>query len=465
MTALRADRNGSRVLVIGLAETGIAVARALRAEGVDVTVMEDTPSATPGYAERVEGLRGLGADLVESPDDARIRELVAGAGLVVPSPLVRPGHRAITVARELGIAVRSEIDLAAERTRAAIVAVTGTNGKTTVTTMVVAMLDASGVPAIGAGNIGRPLIDAVTDDSTDRAAVIVAEVSSFQLAFAQEAFRPRVAVVLAITPDHLDWHGSFDDYQAAKARIVAHQAGDDLLVFDADDERTVAIAASAPARTVGISARADAEGCFRVVGDALVFPDGQPLAPIAVMSRSLRHDRTNALAAAAAALDVGASVGGIVAALRGYASMPHRVALVGEANGVQWYDDSKATNPDAARSAVASFDSVVLLAGGRNKGLDMSVLCAEAPRLRGLVVFGEAGPEIAAAFAGTETYVESAADMREAVGVAHRLARPGDVVLLSPACASFDAYSNYAARGDDFAREVRRQVMEEATSR
>jgi len=459
--ATTADRTGRRVLVIGLAETGVAVARALRAEGREVTVMEDTPSETAAYAERVEGLTAIGAHLVEAPDDARVRGLVADADLVVPSPLVRPGHPAIAEAEALGVVVRSEIDLAAERASAPIVAVTGTNGKTTVTTMITAMLDASGVRAVAAGNIGRPLIDAVADD----AAVIVAEVSSFQLQFARAAFRPRVAVLLAVTPDHLDWHGTFDEYTAAKARIVARQAGDDLLVFDADDARAAAIAALAPARTVGFSARADAEGCFRVVGDALVYPDGRPLAPVAVMSRALAHDRTNALAAAAAALEVGATLDGVVDALRGYATMPHRVALVGEAYGVQWYDDSKATNPDAARSAVSSFPSVVLLAGGRNKGLDMSVLASEAPRLRGVVVFGEAGPEIAAVFARSETHVESVADMRAAVGAARLLAQPGDVVLLSPACASFDAYSGYAARGDDFAREVRRQVMEEATSR
>jgi UDP-N-acetylmuramoylalanine--D-glutamate ligase len=385
---------------------------------------------------------------------------------VVPSPLVRPGHAAIVEAVARGIAVRSEIDLAAERARVPIVAVTGTNGKTTVTSMVAAMLEASGVPAVAAGNIGRPLIDAVTDPLFEHGeGVIVAEVSSFQLQFAQEAFRPRVAVLLAITPDHLDWHGSFDGYAGAKARITAFQRADDLLVFDADDERAFAIAATTRARRVGVSARAEAEGCYRVTGERLVLPDGRPLAAFTDMSRSLPHDRTNALAAAAAALEVGATVDGVLAALRSYATMPHRVALVGEANGVEWYDDSKATNPDATRRAVSSFASVVLLAGGRNKGLDLSVLADEESHLRGVVAFGEAAPEIAAAFARSSTPVERAADMHDAVGAAARMARAGDVVLLSPACASFDAYSGYGARGDDFAREVRVQVMEEATSR
>jgi UDP-N-acetylmuramoylalanine--D-glutamate ligase len=364
-----------------------------------------------------------------------------------------------------GTPVRSEIELGAERARVPIVAVTGTNGKTTVTTMVEAMLTKSRVPTISAGNIGRPLIEAVADERLAvPGAVIVAEVSSFQLAFVQESFRPRVAGVLAITPDHLDWHGTFDAYAAAKARIVSGQTATDLLVYDADDAGACKIAQRAPGRRVGVSARADAAGCFRVVDGQLVFPDGRVLAPVSVMARALAHDRTNALAAAAAALDVGATVDGVIAALRTYTTMPHRVALVGEASGVKWYDDSKATNPDATRRAVASFDSVVLLAGGRNKGLDLSVLATESARLRGVVAFGEAGPEVVAAFASADTQLEQVDGMHDAVAAARRMARAGDVVLLSPACASFDAYSGYGARGDDFAREVREQVMAEVAS-
>ena len=451
----------TRALIIGLAETGVAVARVLHAEGSDVIVVEDAPSTTDRYVARVAALRDIGAQLVESPDDARTRELAAAVDLVVPSPLVRPGHAAIVAAEAAGVPVRSEIDLAAERARMPIVAVTGTNGKTTVTTMVADMCNASGVRAVAAGNIGRPLIEAVADDID----VVVAEVSSFQLRFTHAAFRPRVAILLAITPDHLDWHGTFDDYVAAKARITTHQTEADLLVFDADDANATTIAAHSAARRVGVSLRSVAAECFRVVDEHLVFPDGRTLVPIAHMSRAFAHDRTNALSAAAAALDIGATPEGIATALHSYATMPHRVALVGEANGVRWYDDSKATNPDATRRAVSSFDSVVLLAGGRNKGLDLSVLTADAARLRGVVAFGEAGPEIAAAFAPTSTPVVRADNMGAAVRAAREMAAAGDVVLLSPACASFDAYTGYGARGDDFAREVRTQVMEEATSR
>ena len=449
-----------RALVIGLAETGLAVTRVLTKEGAHVTVVEDAPGASSGYATRAEQARTAGAALVEAPGAEAVGALASGVDLVVPSPLVRPSHPALVAAARAGVAVRSEIDLAAERARMPIIAVTGTNGKTTVTTMTTAMLEASGVAARAAGNIGRPLIEAVGDD----VAVVVAEVSSFQLEFTP-TFRPRVAVLLAVTPDHLDWHGSFEAYVDAKARVVAHQAGDDLLVYDADDDIARKIAADAPARTVGVTVRSAVAGMFHVAHDTLMRADGRELAPVDTMRRAFRHDQTNALAAAAAALEVGATLDGVRATLRNYATMPHRVALVGEAIGVRWYDDSKATNPDATLRAVASFDSVVLLAGGRNKGLDLGVLRTAVPRLRGVVAFGEAAPEVAAAFASTPTPVVEAGEMHAAVRAAAAMAQPGDVVLLSPACASFDAYSGYAARGDDFAAEVRTLTSEERSPR
>jgi UDP-N-acetylmuramoylalanine--D-glutamate ligase len=449
------------VVVVGLAETGAAVTRRLRVEGHEVTVVEDAPHASARYGARAAEARAHGATVVEVPAAAEAAALGRAADLVVPSPLVRPGHPVITAAVAAGAPVRSEIDVAAERATAPIVAVTGTNGKTTVTSMIVAMLEASGRRAIPAGNIGRPLIDAIGDDVD----VIVAEVSSFQLEFA-ETFRPRVAVLLAITPDHLDWHGSFERYVAAKARITEHQEPSDLIVFDADDARASEVASASRARRVGVSGRADAPGCFRVVADVLVCPDGSEIVPLAGMRRALLHDRTNGLAAAAAAFEAGASTAGVRGALGSYATMPHRVALVGEANWVRWYDDSKATNPDATLRALGSFESVVLLAGGRNKGLDLGVLAREAGRLRGLVAFGEARDELVAAFRSLPgDRVVTAASMHDAVRAAREFAKPGDVVLLSPACASFDMYEHYGARGDDFAAEVRAQALGEGARR
>jgi UDP-N-acetylmuramoylalanine--D-glutamate ligase len=441
-------------LVIGLAETGLAVTRRLRSEGWEVTVVEDAPSSADLYTERAAAARVLGARLDEAPTPATVDVEIGTADLVVPSPLVRLDHPALVAARAAGVPVRSEIDLAGERAAVPIVAVTGTNGKTTVTTLTAAMLDASGRRVVAAGNLGRPLIDAV-DDPVD---VIVAEVSSFQLA-CSETFHPHVGVVLAITPDHLDWHGSYEQYVAAKARITRCQNADDVLVFDADDADAAAIAAASRARALGFSRRSDAPGRALEVDGRLLDSDGALLANIDDMRRALVHDRTNALASGLAAIAVGATTEGVRAALATYATLPHRVALVGEASGVQWYDDSKATNPDATLRALESFDSVVLLAGGRNKGLDLSVLARAASRLRGVVAFGEAGPEVAKAFAGSVP-VETVESMRDAVRAAARLSRPGDVVLLSPACASFDAYSNYAERGDDFAAEVGKLPVE-----
>ena len=446
----------ANVVVIGLAETGAAVVRHLTREGgATIIVIEDAPRTDDAYRARVTALPD-GVRLLEAPDEDAVRTLVSTATLVVPSPLVRPDHVALRAARDAGVMVRSEIDLAGERAIMPIVAVTGTNGKTTVTSMIAAMLTASGIHAVAAGNIGRPLLDAIDDDVD----VVVAEVSSFQLAFAQ-TFRPRIAVVLAITPDHLDWHGSFEEYVGAKRRIAARQHEDDLLVYDADNEFARAMRTTTEARTVGVSLRSDAQGCFRVDGANLVYPNGHVLAPLSTLRRALLHDRTNALASAAAALDIGADVPGIRATFENYETMRHRVELVGEAIGVRWYDDSKATNPDATLRAVGSFDSVVLLAGGRNKGLDLGVLRTAIPHLRSVVAFGEAAPDVMAAFDGDDTLpVVQALTMHEAVAAADKLARAGDVVLLSPACASFDMYDGYGARGDDFAAEVRALIGE-----
>jgi UDP-N-acetylmuramoylalanine--D-glutamate ligase len=448
----------SRVLVLGLGVTGEAVVRHCAAAGDDVTVVEDAPRGDDGYRRRVEAAISAGAEVVERADRNRLAELVRDCDLLVPSPGANERHPAITAARQAGVAIRAEVDLAAELASSRgkpLVAVTGTNGKTTVTTLIASMLDESGVTALAAGNIGLALLDAVdavagsgsaatvSKAAVDAAAdVLVAEVSSFQLVFTTEAFRPRVAVLLNVAPDHLDWHGSFEEYASAKARVFAHQRPDDVLVFNRDDEVASRLAADAPSRLVAFSVH-DNEGEYRLED-----------API-----TASHDRANALAAAAAASEVGATADGIARALRAYPRLHHRVARVGNAGGVQYYDDSKATNPHATLSAVRGFESrdgrVVLIAGGRNKGLDLSELRALAPSMRGVVAIGEAADEVEGAFTGVVP-VARAESMREAVVAAARRAQPGDVVLLSPACASFDWYPSYAARGDDFAREVAR---------
>jgi UDP-N-acetylmuramoylalanine--D-glutamate ligase len=279
----------------------------------------------------------------------------------------------------------------------------------------------------------------------------VAEVSSFQLRFT-ERFRPRVAVLLNAAPDHLDWHPDFPAYVAAKARIMANQAGDDLLVYNADDEAVAAAALAAPARSVSFSLTATTG--FRLEGDRLVDPEGKAFAAAGDLALRRPHDLANALAAAAAAIELGASAPAVASALATFEGLPHRVTPVGQSGGVSFVDDSKATNPHATLAALAGFESVVLVAGGRNKGLDLGVLARQADRIRAVVAIGEAAGEVVEAFEGVRP-VRRAASMAEAVAIGAELALPGDTVLLSPACASFDWYPSYAARGDDFAACVR----------
>ena len=430
-------------LVVGLGRSGAAVARHLGDRGARVLAVDDAPddAARAAAAE-------LAVELVETPSEAQLADLVDRASVVVPSPGVPIHHPVFRLAEARGVPVRSEVELAYRWSRHPIVAVTGTNGKTTVTALVTEMLVASGRRAVAGGNIGFPLSDAVRRDVD----VVVAEVSSFQLWWT-DTFRPRVAVWLNLAEDHLDWHPDLDSYVTAKARIWAHQEKDDLIVVNVDDPVVAGQVAGARSRVETFAVWRAADWHVSDGGE-LRGPPGA-LVPVAELHRSMPHDVSNALAAAAAAMGAGATLDGVRTALRTFEGLPHRLSLVADAGGVRWYDDSKATNPHAALSAVSAFDSVVLVAGGRNKGLDLSVLAKAAERIRAVVALGEAGPEVEAAFAGIRP-VTRAATMDEAVRAAAAFARTGDAVLLSPGCASFDQYRSYAERGDDFAAAVGR---------
>ena len=407
--------------------TGAAVSRHLRAEGWDVVGYDDRPDRS---------------------DTADLAGAVAEAELVVVSPGVPAAHRVFSLAAERAVPVVSEIELAARTATAPIVAVTGTNGKTTVTTMIAAMLNEAGLAVVAAGNIGLPLIEAVAQPLD----ALVVEVSSFQLQYT-DSFHPSVAVWLNFASDHLDWHPSLEHYAAAKARVWANQTADDTAVVNADDEVVMKAVASAPSRVVTFGRT----GEWRVVDGALTTPDGDVVIPVSELPRRLPHDIANALAATAAATAAGASLDSCRSVLASFAGLPHRVQLVSDAKGVRWYDDSKATTPASVVAALEGFESVVLIAGGRNKGIDLTALRAGADRVRAVVAIGDAADEVAAAFDGIRP-VAVAHSMQEAVDQAADLAEEGDVVLLSPGCASFDWYRNYAERGDDFARLVREKV-------
>jgi UDP-N-acetylmuramoylalanine--D-glutamate ligase len=448
-----------RVAVLGLGVTGDAVVRWARERGDDVVLVDDRPDAVAD--ERMVTARALGVDLRATPATApELDVLVADLDLVVPSPGIPERHGLLLAAARAGVPVRGEVDLAAELLAArdrTFAAITGTNGKTTVTELTVAMLDASGVPAVAAGNIGAPLLDAARDDDATHQPVVVAEVSSFQLATTTDAFRPHAAAILNLADDHLDWHRTFAAYAAAKARIFAGQGPDDVVVYNADDPLVAALAAEAPGRTRAFSVVDGAAVGFRVVatatGRVLVAADGTELAEVDALAAAAPHDLANALAAAAVALEVGATHAGVGAALRSSQRGPHRLREVATIEGIRYVDDSKATNVHAALAAVRSFPRVVLIAGGRNKGLDLSGLRAGCDHVVAVVAIGDAASEVEDAFRGVRP-VTRAASMSDAVRIATEAAAAGDVVLLSPACASFDWYRSYGERGDDFARVV-----------
>jgi UDP-N-acetylmuramoylalanine--D-glutamate ligase len=357
-------------------------------------------------------------------------------------PDVHPLLEALAAA---GVPVRSEFDLAAELDDRPVVAITGTDGKTTVTTMVTEMLTASGVRASAVGNTETPLVAAVEDETLE---MFVVEASSFRLGHTHR-FVPAVATWLNFGADHQDVHRSPEAYEDAKARIWADLGPDQLAVANADDPVVMRhVRGDVPSRTFGLT-----DGDYRVVDGRLVG-DGDDLLAVDELSRSLPHDIANALAAAATARGAGAGLDAVRAVLAGFTHLAHRVQFVAEVDGVGYYDDSKATTPHATAAAAQGFAPIVLLVGGRNKGLDLGVLRELAPRLRAVVALGEAAPEVVETFAGlVPTTVAS--DMAAAVDQAAAAARPGDTVLLSPACASFDWYRSYSERGDDFVARVR----------
>jgi UDP-N-acetylmuramoylalanine--D-glutamate ligase len=445
----------SEHLVLGLGVTGRAVLRALVSHGEGVVVVDDRPTEA-GRALADE----LGVRLVEAPGHDRLRAVVAEVDAVVPSPGVPDHHPVFELARSASVPVLSEFDLATRWDHRPVVAITGTDGKTTVTELARAMFEAGGRHAVAVGNTELPFVAAIDDPTVD---VFVVEASSFRLLHSHR-FAPDVGTWLNLAPDHLDpdgvgSHATLEGYVAAKARIWKDQAPNQVAIGNADDPVVASELARARARHVTFGLGAGAQN--RVDGDHLLLDTGDRLARVDELQRSYPHDLANALAAAATVVHGGGSVTGAREGLLAFSGLPHRVSPVGEAGGVGWYDDSKATAPHATVAALRAFDSVVLIAGGRNKGLDLSELASEAARVRAVVAIGEAAGEVAAAFDGIRP-VRTAASMDEAVAVAASLARAGDAVLLSPACASFDWYGSYAERGDDFARAVSEHLAEAA---
>lgn len=438
-----------RPLVVGYGVAGRAVATALVDHGVApsaVRVLDDAPAPVA-----IDHAHVLGVELVVAPAAAAVDQLTATSTAVLPSPGLPDAHPAMAAAARHGVPVLGELDLVDAWDDRPLVVITGTDGKTTVTTMVTAMYAAAGIPAVDAGNNDLPLVEAIADPTR---AVFVVEASSYRLGHTA-SFRPRVGTWLNFAPDHVDNHGSLDRYEAAKARLFELLPEEGVAVANADDP--VVVRHAPRHRRVVTFSLVDPSADYRV--EAGVLRAGTtPLVAIDELPRALPHDVANALAAAATAMEGdGAArvpVEAVREVLRTFRGLPHRVELVLEHDGVAWYDDSKATTPHATLTALGGFPSVVLIAGGSDKGADLGVLAAGVDHVRAVVALGATGPQVEAAFAHLRP-VERATDMADAVRLAAALARPGDAVLLSPACASFDMFTGYAQRGEVFAAAVR----------
>jgi UDP-N-acetylmuramoylalanine--D-glutamate ligase len=428
-----------KTLVYGLGESGVAATRALTERGEEVRVAD---------AQNSERLRDTLADLgVEGVLEAG-PDVLNGAGRVVVSPGVHPRDPVLWAAHERGVPVVSEVALGLELVgpEVRVAAVTGTNGKTTVVDMLRTLLVASDVPHAGAGNSWRALTGCV--EEARQAGILVLEVSSFQLHYLKSpGFE--VAALLNVRPDHLNWHASFEEYAADKLRVFEGQREGDLALVSARDP--VGYGADLAAETLVIG-----EG-DTAVRDGRLLLRSSHLVDTAELRFAGVSNLENALFAAAAAQRLGASPGGIRAGLLVYELKAHRMQIVAERRAVTYVDDSKATNPAAVAAALNSFESpVVLILGGSEKDTDFSELLAHLNRCRAVVCQGEAGPRIADYLEGQgwSGVVYRAPNLAGAVAEAGSLARPGDVVLLSPGCASFDQFEGYAERGEAFTRLV-----------
>ena len=438
--------NFSRVLVVGLGRSGIAAARLAVADGAEVVVTD----------RRTE--TELGDALVRLPREAETflgghpESCLDGVDLVVVSPGVPPVSAVPVLAKRRGIELVTEVEFAwRHRPDAPLAAITGSNGKSTVTTLVAEMLAEDGTRAVAGGNLGTAASDLVLAGGWDQ---WVLEISSFQSELFA-AMAPTVAVFLNLSQDHLERHAGIDDYLAAKRRTFAFQSADDTAVLNLDDPASAETATVASRRFFSIER--DADGCLD--GERLLI-DGETLTRADNVRLTGAHNLANILAAGLAAIAMGASRPAVAAAAERFDGLAHRHRVVHEAAGVRWVDDSKATNIGATLAALRGYPegSLHLILGGQAKGQDFSVLADEVRRTTArLYVIGIDGPEIARVLSDA-VKVELCETLAEAVERARRAATSGQIVLLAPACASFDQFTGYDQRGDVFAALAREEV-------
>lgn len=442
------ELSGKKTMVVGLGKSGLAVVRFLSGRGADVQVNDQRDAAE--LAEAAAEASRLGAELVLGghPEAA-----FQGLDLIVVSPGV-PRLAVLDEAEAKGTPVISEIELATRFIDAPIVAVTGTNGKSTVTTLIGEMCRTLSRPVFVGGNLGQPMIEAVGSPAASEAGLVIVELSSFQLERVAE-MKAHVAVLLNISPDHLDRYPSLDEYAAAKGRIFERQQAEDFAIVPADapELRELAVGGGTVLLFGG------RQGEVRVVDEAVADSESGLWVPLSDVRLRGSHNIANACAAALAARLVGVHAHDIASVLRSFGGLAHRMQHVATLGGVEYIDDSKATNVGAAAAALDGLKhapgKIVLIAGGVDKGGSYEPLCQRmTERGRAVVVLGEAAPLIERALAGSGLEVRQVASMDEAVRHASAVAQAGDTVLLAPACSSFDMFRSYAERGDVFQSAV-----------
>ena len=454
------DLQGKRVLVVGLARTGVAVSLFSAGYGATVTATDEKPESALG--ETAARLRAAGVKLELG---AHREAAFFNQDLIVLSPGVPAKLPPLELARAQGIPVWSEIELAWRFLRGKLVAITGSNGKTTTTALVAHILKTSGIDTLVGGNIGVPLLALV--ESSTHSSVTVAEISSFQLETIAE-FRPEVGVLLNLTPDHLDRHASFEEYGQAKMRMFENQLDRDAAVLNADDPEVTRRMPARPHVYWFSRQKRVASGAFLRDEQIVMRSEGTEISLMHRNEIPLRgeHNVENVLAACVASFLAGAGPAGIASGVKTFRGVEHRLELVAEIGGVAFYNDSKATNVDASLKAIEAFPGpLIVILGGKDKGAPYTALREPLrQRARLAILMGAAAEKIESELAGAVP-LEHAGTLERAVEVAMESARPGDTVLLAPACSSFDQFENYEHRGRAFKEFVARLESRHARSR
>jgi len=428
---------GAKVVVVGMARSGVAAAELLREKGARVRAVDQNPSAINGLSINVE------------PQTPAAFE---GAELIVLSPGVPADIDQLDQAKQRGVPVIGDLELASWFLKGDIIGITGANGKTTTTALTGHILESCGIPAQVGGNIGTPPASMVNSSREGQWNVL--ELSSFQLE-TTSTFRARIGAALNVTPDHLDRHGTFERYAEAKARLFVNQLADDFRVLNADDETCQSYAHRGHATTVWFSSsREVSPGVY--LKDSTIYADGQALMRASEVPLRGLHNIENTMAAAAMTRLAGASLRQIRSAVKTFPGVEHRLEFVRTLDGVEWFNDSKATNVDATLKAIAAFPGRLwVILGGKDKGGDYSALKAPLQeKARGVLLIGAAAAKIAAQLNGAIPLISSDT-LACAVAEARARAVSGDVVLLAPACASFDQFENFEHRGREFKRLVK----------